>query len=129
MHTDGLGSGDTFGDDPVLDALWTECEDGNNRSCDVLYRDSPFGSDYEAFGESCAGREREQPSSCLTTDEAASFGYGDDAELDVLYEACRDGDGAACDELFFDSPFGSEYEDFGNTCGGRDGQDEDGFCG
>ncbi len=45
--------------------------------------------------------------------------YGDDAELDALYDACAGGDGQACDDLFFQSPLGSEYEDFGNTCGGR----------
>ena len=44
--------------------------------------------------------------------------YGDDAELDVLY-ACADGDGQACDDLYYQSPFGSDYEEFGNTCGGR----------
>lgn len=47
------------------------------------------------------------------------FTYGDDPELDALWDACEDGDGKACDDLFFDSPFGSEYEEFGNTCGGR----------
>jgi hypothetical protein len=46
-------------------------------------------------------------------------GYGDDAELDALYDACADGDGQACDDLFFQSPLGSDYEEFGNTCGGR----------
>ena len=29
------------------------------------------------------------------------------------------GDGAACDELYFSSPFGSAYESFGDTCGNR----------
>jgi hypothetical protein len=46
-------------------------------------------------------------------------GYGDDAELDALYDSCAGGDGQACDDLYYQSPFGSEYEDFGNTCGGR----------
>ena len=45
--------------------------------------------------------------------------YGDDAALDALFDSCRDGDGAACDELYFTSPFGSRYEAYGNTCGGR----------
>ena len=26
---------------------------------------------------------------------------------------------AACDKLFVESPFGSAYEAYGNTCGGR----------
>ncbi|HSL59740.1 MAG TPA: hypothetical protein VK866_17965 [Acidimicrobiales bacterium] len=45
--------------------------------------------------------------------------YGDDPELDALWDACEGGDGQACDDLFFQSPIGSEYEEFGDTCGGR----------
>ncbi|MEO7570952.1 MAG: DUF2510 domain-containing protein [Acidimicrobiales bacterium] len=45
--------------------------------------------------------------------------YGSDPELDELYDQCEDGDFQACDDLFFDSPAGSEYEDFGDTCGER----------
>jgi hypothetical protein len=46
--------------------------------------------------------------------------YGSDEELDALWDACDAGDGQACDDLFFESPPFSEYEDFGNTCGGRE---------
>ncbi len=45
--------------------------------------------------------------------------FGDDVVLDQLYMACGNGDGAACDELFDEAPVGSEYEEFGLTCGGR----------
>ena len=45
--------------------------------------------------------------------------YGDNPELDALWDACEDGDGEACDELYFSSEVGSEYEEFGDTCGGR----------
>ena len=45
--------------------------------------------------------------------------YGDDPTLDVLWDACADGSGAACDQLYFTSPLGSEYERFGGTCGDR----------
>ncbi|MFP4511906.1 MAG: DUF2510 domain-containing protein [Acidimicrobiales bacterium] len=45
--------------------------------------------------------------------------YGDNPELDALWDACEDGDGDACDELYFTSEVGSEYEEFGDTCGGR----------
>lgn len=54
---------------------------------------------------------------CSTVDGPCE--YGDDAELDALWDACEDGDGQACDDLYFQSPFGSKYEAFGNTCGGR----------
>ncbi len=44
---------------------------------------------------------------------------GDDPRLDLLYEACQQGSGPSCDQLFDASPLGSEYEEFASTCGGR----------
>jgi hypothetical protein len=45
--------------------------------------------------------------------------HGDDPVLDRLWSRCAAGDGSACDELFTQSPIGSEYEAFALTCGGR----------
>ncbi|WP_043500431.1 hypothetical protein [Georgenia sp. SUBG003] len=45
--------------------------------------------------------------------------YGDDPALDALWDSCEQGDAQACDDLFMDSPVGSEYEDFGASCGER----------
>lgn len=45
--------------------------------------------------------------------------YGDDPDLDALWDACEIGDGTACDELWESSPVGSDYEEFGVTCGDR----------
>lgn len=45
--------------------------------------------------------------------------YGDDPDLDALWDACADGFGGACDRLYYDSPFDTRYEQFGNTCGDR----------
>jgi hypothetical protein len=53
------------------------------------------------------------------SNEITDDGYGDDAYLDDLWDECAAGDGAACDSLYYQSPFGSEYEDFGDTCGRR----------
>lgn len=47
---------DTRGDDPVLDALWDRCVDGDGQACDDLYFESPLGSDYERFGDTCGDR-------------------------------------------------------------------------
>jgi hypothetical protein len=47
------------------------------------------------------------------------YTYGDDATLDGFWDACEAGSGDACDELYFGSPFGSEYEAYGYTCGNR----------
>ena len=44
---------------------------------------------------------------------------GTDAALDALWNACAGGDGEACDTLYLESPVGSDYEDFGFTCGFR----------
>ena len=45
--------------------------------------------------------------------------YGDNPELDAMWDGCAAGDGAACDDLYLNSEFGTQYEEFGNTCGGR----------
>lgn len=52
----------------------------------------------------------------VTFDEP--FTFGDDLFLDDLWGFCSGGDFLACDELFFTSPIGSDYEWFGGTCGG-----------
>ena len=44
---------------------------------------------------------------------------GPDPVLDEYADACFDGDLQACDDLMYESPPLSEYEDYGVTCGGR----------
>jgi hypothetical protein len=44
---------------------------------------------------------------------------GDDVTLDALWDQCAGGFGQACDELFDRAPMGSDYENFGATCGRR----------
>jgi len=46
-------------------------------------------------------------------------GLGDEPALDRLAEQCHQGDMSACDDLFYDSDFDSEYEEYGDTCAGR----------
>lgn len=45
------------------------------------------------------------------------YTFGDDAGLDALWVNCQNGLMQACDDLYQDSPVGSEYEYFGSTCG------------
>lgn len=52
----GFQPGQSYGDNPVLDALWDRCEDGDGAACDELYFTSEIGSDYEEFGDTCGGR-------------------------------------------------------------------------
>src|SRR5665648_1034467 len=45
--------------------------------------------------------------------------HGDNATFDALWDACAAEDWASCDQLYLDSPFGSEYESFGDPGGTR----------
>jgi hypothetical protein len=51
-----LGQGTSYGDNPVLDALYDQCADGTLAACDALYAQSALGSEYERFGETCGDR-------------------------------------------------------------------------
>ncbi len=109
-----------YGDDPRLDALYDSCANGDMIACDDLYWESPIDSEYETFGRSCGGGlEANGGGSCAETQRGSDATYGDDPRLDALYDSCADGDMAACDQLFWESPISSEYETFGNLCGGR----------
>ena len=136
----------TYGDDPALDALWDACEGGDMQACDDLYFQSPVGSEYESFGDTCGNRQEageycaDGASGASTSDESTGdqttggegstsgepFAYGDDAALDALWDSCEAGDMQACDDLYFESPVGSEYESFGDTCGNRQAPGE--YC-
>ena len=129
------------GNDPELDALWVECSGGVADACDELFFAAPADSDYERFGFSCGARASASCSdilgdsatdgegdtiedgsgptefSDLSTDDPPP---GDDADLDNLWITCSNGSSKACDQLYFDSPFASDYERFGYSCGARE---------
>ena len=120
----GSPSADRYGDSVELDALWDACEAGDMASCDDLFRDSPLGSEYEQFGQTCGERTSgEDWARCVDVAVdgvgGVAMSYGDSAHFDALWDECAAGNMASCDELYNDSPFGSEYEEFGDTCGGR----------
>lgn len=124
------GSG-TYGSDPALDALWDACEGGDMVACDDLYKSSALGSDYETFADTCGGRQETGTNDWCASDSSWTTtpdSYGSDAALDALWDACEGGDMAACDNLFMDSPIDSEYETFGDTCGGRQEAGTDLWC-
>lgn len=131
------------GEDAALDGLYRSCQAGDYAACDQLYARSGFGTEYERFGATCGGRNEATTAYCTdryagssggpgaTTPssvvvDASAQSYGDDPQLDRLYDACRGGDFGACDELYLSSPFGSEYERFADTCGGRN--EPQGYC-
>jgi hypothetical protein len=119
-----------YGSNAYLDALWDNCADGNFEACDTLFLDSPASSEYEEFGDSC-GNRNEPAGYCVdiyssSGGSSSSGNYGSDSYLDSLWVSCSNGDFGACDDLFFESPSGSEYEEFGDTCGYRN--EPSGYC-
>jgi hypothetical protein len=83
----------------------------------------------DATTTTTAAEEATTTTEADTTDTTAANGdapdpqapgdLGDDAQLDSLADDCFDGDFSACDQLFFDSPVDSDYEAYGDSCGGR----------
>lgn len=63
-----------------------------------------------------------------TTARRPQWAYGDDDRLDDLWDDCDTGDMEACDGLFEDSPAGSEYEEFSDSCGERSLGGDGGSC-
>ena len=118
------------GDSAALDALWMGCQDGDFVACDNLYLESPAGSSYESFGDTC-GYRNDPSGYCedLYGGASGSAGYGEygsDSYLDRLWDECSAGDFISCDDLYDESPVGSEYEYFGDTCGYRN--DPSDYC-
>lgn len=78
--------------------------------------------------------DRDGTTTTTTTDETTEppqggepGHLGDDPALDQLAAQCFDGDLDACDDLYFESPLGSEYERYGSTCGDRN-EETSGGC-
>ncbi|HWS58275.1 MAG TPA: hypothetical protein VN257_07025, partial [Actinotalea sp.] len=102
-----------YGDDPELDALWDACAAEDWTACDDLYYQAAIGSEYEAFGATCGERTEDAGGSCAVQFGTEDTGgtavdepnaYGDDPELDALWDACAAGDLQACDDLYAQSP-------------------------
>lgn len=107
------------GDDPVMDELWAQCEDDDWQACDDLFDRSMPGSEYEEFADSCGG-DSEGGTYCTDLfGEAWPSRYGDDKVMDRLWDGCADAEWLTCDHLYVVAPTGSEYEEFGATCGDR----------
>lgn len=90
--------------------------------------DDLFAAAFDSL-ESCDIDPADFAGSGSDDDDDADSGdgtYGSDPELDALYDACADGDYEACDDLYNQSPSGSEYEEFGDTCGDRN--EPSGYC-
>lgn len=97
-------------------ALHEQCAAGDMEACNRLFEAAPDGSDEQAWADTCGGRTQ---GGTLCTEVSGVFTYGDDSELDTLWDACGAGDMGSCDLLYDSSEPGSDYEWFGGTCGNR----------
>ncbi|MBA3523512.1 MAG: hypothetical protein H0T85_02945 [Geodermatophilaceae bacterium] len=70
----------------------------------------------------------EDPGSSVLPPGAEPGGLGDDPEFNRLTNECFDGNMESCDELYFSSPIDSDYEAYGDSCGGRVGIDDFSLC-
>jgi len=73
------------------------------------------------FAAKNADRQQNVPQQTTTTSPPEifePFTLGDDRVLDVLWLQCSTRNWQACDDLYQRSPVGSDYEQFGATCGG-----------
>jgi hypothetical protein len=111
----------SYGDDERLDSMQDDCEDGNDRACDLLYFRSSTDSEYERVALTCGGRQDEGDVFCAPETEVDDTGFApaDAPGLAVLATDCEAEDLTACDLLYQISPTGSDYEDIGFTCAGR----------
>lgn len=122
----------SFGDDPELDALYTACGEGDWQACDDLYRSAPVDSDYFAYADTCGGQwEAGTTTFCVEAmnedePEPTDLTNAEIIYFEALKGACAAEDWAACDDLYLESPIGSDYETFGDTCGGRN--EGAGYC-
>lgn len=115
-------TGAYYGTDPILDILWDWCEDGGMWACDELFLESISGTYYEWFGASCGDRVDTDEWCTVLFEQTEAVTFGDVPELDELWQECDSGIGdwaLACDLLFDLAPLGTEYSDFGDSCGGR----------
>ena len=126
--------GYVYGTNIIGDYLWDLCSEEIFWACDSLFDLElflPVGGEYTNFGETC-GDQVEIDVWCVEYFESSiPISYGDDPNLDKLYDECAQGNGDSCDMLFLAS-WGSEedeYFQFAATCGNTEDFDVIPRCG
>ena len=114
--------GYAYGTNIIGDYLWDLCSDGIFWACDRLYDLElwlPVGGEYTNFGATCGDTVGVIDDWCAVYfDTQFPISYGDDPNLDALYDECSQGNGDSCDLLYLAS-WGSEddeYFQFAATC-------------
>ena len=115
--------GYAYGTNIIGDYLWDLCSDEIFWACDSLFDLDlylPVGGEYTSFGATC-GDQVEIDIYCVEYFETSfPINYGEDPNLDALYDECSRGNGDSCDVLYFSSQGASEkdeYFQFAATCG------------
>ena len=115
--------GYVYGTNIIGDYFWDLCSDGIFWACDSLFDlDSylPVGGEYTDYGATCGDQVEFIDEWCVVYfDVLIPTSYGDDSNLDALYDDCAQGNWYSCDLLYFAS-WGSEddeYYQFAATCG------------
>ena len=135
---DGSLTATTAPADSAVAALAAETGIAESDAECLLAADGELLDVYRSIGDLVAddaaqalARIGEATDSCgLTVGElglSLGTGVSDDATLQAWYDACAAGDMTACDDLFFQSPYDSDLEQFGSTCGGTR-EPTDGNC-
>ena len=126
--------GYVYGTNIIGDYLWDLCSEEIFWACDSLFDLELYllvGGEYTNFGETC-GDQVEINVYCVEYFESSiPISYGDDPNLDKLYDECAQGNGDSCDMLFLAS-WGSEedeYFQFAATCGNTEDFDVIPRCG
>lgn len=127
------------------------CFEGDMDACDELFSITDVDSDLEAYSQTCGGRieqvdgapgcadrfgggadveagDPQAPGNLSDDPELADSSAGEIAQFESLADDCFEGDLAACDNLFFQTPLGSDFEAYGTTCGGRLEDEVSGGC-
>jgi hypothetical protein len=73
-------------------------------------------------------RNEDTPDDIDVPDADPPRDLGDEARFDRLADECFDGDPSSCDDLYNESDLGSDYEEYGATCGGRTEDGQGGGC-
>ena len=104
-------TGDVTTGESSTEVTAEESTNGSDPPPEVGATPSPSSASTETTGQ--GGGSGDPPAA------SSPEGLGADPALDSLAEQCFEGDMAACDDLFVESPFDSDYEAYGNTCGQR----------
>lgn len=104
------------------ESLAVLCRADDTRACDVLFLISRIDSDYERLASTCNGAGSPASGWCTEGVTTGLDGLRFDESspgINGIAADCSDGDMMACDFLYFASPSGGQWEEFGDGCGGR----------